>query len=68
MSRKAARRLDPRSPVSEAQIVVRLPDDLLDLVDAEVVRMRKAHPAMRVTRSDAVRALLFAGLQRGERR
>jgi hypothetical protein len=50
--------------MSEAQIAVRLPNELLIRLDREVDRMRAERPGLAITRSDAVREILFTHLTR----
>ena len=46
----------------EEQIAVRLPGAMMARLDEHVERMKKEHPGMRVTRSDAVRTILAKAL------
>lgn len=50
--------------IGDAQIAVRLSLDLLNRLDAEVGRLQAARPGLAITRSDAVREILFAHLSR----
>jgi hypothetical protein len=50
--------------MSEAQVAFRLPNELLARLDQEVERMRAERPGLTITRSDAVREILFAHLAR----
>lgn len=49
-------------------LAVRLPDDLLSQVDEYVERIRMDYPLMNVTRADAIRQLLAAGIEAEKRR
>lgn len=49
-------------------LAVRLPDDLLSQVDEYVERIRMDYPLMNVTRADAIRQLLAAGVEAEKRR
>ena len=63
--RMAARKTSSRTAVrrlSEAQIAVRLPNELLLRLDDEVERLRAERPGLAITRSDAVREILFTHL------
>lgn len=64
-SRKGRPTAPPKLRLSEAQIAVRLPQDLLAKLDEEVGRLRAERPGLSITRSDAVREILFAHLTRG---
>ena len=46
----------------DAQLVVRLPQDMLDRVDAFTERMQRELPGSFVRRAEAVRMLLIRGL------
>lgn len=50
--------------MSEAQIAVRLPNELLTRLDEEVDRLRAERPGLAITRSDAVREILFVHLSK----
>lgn len=63
-SRKGTRATSPKSRLSEAQIAVRLPKELLTRLDDEVDRLQAERPGLAITRSDAVREILFAHLSR----
>lgn len=47
-------------------VALRIPADLLERVDRHQERLRASVEGLRVTRSDAVRALLAAGLDAAE--
>ena len=49
--------------MSTKQVTIRLPEDLIELIDKHAVRMRSRTPGMRVSRSDAVRVLLTRALE-----
>lgn len=49
--------------ISEEQLVVRIPSRLLAQIDEEVQRMRQEMPGVRLSRADAVRALILDGLR-----
>ena len=51
---------------SNVQIVVRLPDDLVQRLDAYTEARNAAEPGLHFTRSDAVRVLLSKVLEVGE--
>jgi hypothetical protein len=61
-ARKVTRTPAPKRRLSEAQIAVRLPMDLLIRLDEEVARLQAERPGLDITRSDAVREILFAHL------
>lgn len=44
------------------QLAVRMPDDLLKLIDLEVERRRLAFPGNEVSRSDVIREVLYRTL------
>ena len=50
------------------QVAFRLPDDLLERLDAHAERMREAQPGVNVTRTDVVRTLLTRALEDAESR
>ena len=52
------RRLDPERAGASATLAVRLPADLLAILDRETERTRSLVPGLQVTRSDALRAIL----------
>jgi hypothetical protein len=50
-------------PVSEAQLVIRMPQALIDLIEAEAVRMQEERPGSSPPgRSEVVRILIHEGL------
>jgi len=61
-------------PRKQTQVAFRLPDDLVARVDRHVERMSEQMPGVRLTRADAIRALLTGALDavehtgRGRRR
>jgi hypothetical protein len=52
------RRLDPERAGAAATLAVRLPADLLAILDRETERTQSLVPGLQVTRSDALRAIL----------
>ncbi|MCU1280725.1 MAG: hypothetical protein JWM53_4271 [bacterium] len=42
----------------EVQLALRVPEELMDAIDAEVDRLRAERPGGRINRSDAVREIL----------
>ena len=54
----------PKTRLSDAQIAVRLPGDLLARLDEQVERLRAERPGLAITRSDAVREILYVHLAR----
>ena len=63
--RKAKRGLDGHQ---DAQLVVRLPQELLDRLDAYAERMRTEMPGARFKRAEAVRVLLTRSLDESEQK
>ncbi len=63
-SRRARQPAAPKTRMSEAQIAVRLPNELLTRLDEEVDRLRAERPGLAITRSDAVREILFVHLSK----
>lgn len=51
----------------ERLLAVRLPQSLLDSIDEQVATMRNEVPWVQMTRSDVVRWILAAGLERCRR-
>jgi hypothetical protein len=51
---------------NDAQMVVRLPQDLVDRVDAHAERLRSEQPGPKWTRADVVRLLLTRALDAAE--
>lgn len=47
----------------EYQLAIRVPQELLDLLDAEAARLQAERPGFTVSRSDAVRETLFRALR-----
>lgn len=43
----------------EAQLALRVPEELMEAIDAEVERLRDERPGSRINRSDAVREILY---------
>lgn len=43
----------------EVQLALRVPESLMQAIDAEVERLRAERPGGRINRSDAVREILF---------
>ena len=64
MAVRAKKQAAPRRRLSEAQIAVRLPKALLERLDEEVGRLQAERPGLALTRSDAVREILFKHLAR----
>ncbi|MDB4969765.1 MAG: hypothetical protein JWN44_5454 [Myxococcales bacterium] len=48
--------------MKEHQLAVRMPDDLLRLIDSEVERRRVANPGSEISRSDVIRDVLYRNL------
>jgi predicted DNA-binding protein len=48
------------------QLAIRLPPELIERLDAHAERMNREHPGLGATRTDAVRTLLTAALDRVE--
>lgn len=58
----------PRKNQTMDTLAVRLPDDLVSRVDAYVAGIKTEYPMLNVSRADAIRQLLAAGLEAEERR
>ena len=50
------------------QVPLRLSAELLDRIERHVLRMRREHPGVTVSRSDALRSLIAAALEAVETR
>lgn len=57
---KIVRRLDPNTEGETQQLAVRLPANLLAVLDAETDRLNAMAPGLRLGRSDALRSILSA--------
>ena len=58
-------------PVKETvmdTLAVRLPDDLIKQIDEYVEKIREGWPLMNVSRADAIRQLIAAGLESEKKR
>lgn len=58
----------PESHANDAQLVLRLPIDLLDRLDAHAARMREELPGAKFKRAEVVRVLLTKALDGVERK
>ena len=53
----------PKKDVTMDTLAVRLPDDLVEQIDAYVGNLQEDLPGLNITRADAIRQLLTAGLK-----
>jgi Arc/MetJ-type ribon-helix-helix transcriptional regulator len=60
--------LQSRRSVKEHQLAVRMPTDLLAMIDREVDRRREASPGTDVSRSDVIRDVLYRDLMKTDQR
>jgi hypothetical protein len=56
----------PRKPEQSVLLAFRLPETLVERLDAHVERLAAERPGSAVTRADALRALLLRGLDEAE--
>jgi hypothetical protein len=52
----------PTATAPSTAVNVRLPNDVVDLLDAHAAHLARDRPGTKVTRSDALRAVLLQGL------
>jgi Arc/MetJ-type ribon-helix-helix transcriptional regulator len=57
---------DETKKKAQKQTGFRLPEELIERIDAHVKRMQITNPGLEATRSDAARVLLTAALDRAE--
>jgi hypothetical protein len=51
-----------KETMNDSQIVLRLPAELVERIDACAAQLRESNPGLRISRSDAVRALIVRAL------
>ena len=49
-----------------SQVAIRLPDALLERVEAHTDRMKEHLPGLKITRADAIRSLIAQALEQAE--
>lgn len=57
-----------KRPTPARQVAIRMPGDLLDMIDAELRRLRAESPGVGITFADAVRTTLYESLRGAENR
>ena len=67
-ARKSGARGRPAKEATMDTLAVRLPDDLLRQVDEYMGRIKQGWPLLNVTRADALRQLIGAGLEAERKR
>ena len=58
----------PKKDTIMDTLAVRLPDDLVGQIDAYVAKLQADLPGLNITRADAIRQLLAAGLKAEQKR
>jgi hypothetical protein len=58
----------PEGRLKEHQLAVRVPADLLTLLDDETERLRAERPGTTLHRSDTIREVLYRALRREDRK
>jgi metal-responsive CopG/Arc/MetJ family transcriptional regulator len=49
-------------------VMIRMPNELLERIDAHIKRMQEATPGVIVSRGDAIRSLMITTLDKAEKR
>lgn len=63
LPRTSAAKLSPSQVGNSTPLAIRIPDDLLDLLDAEILRLKDELPGLNLGRSDIIRSALYKYLK-----